>query len=60
VNDPVSTTLNVYTHLFGHAEHAVTVMERLESRFGETLRPAEPEPPTDTEPIVIRRLGHLV
>ena len=36
----VSTTLNVYTHLFDHAEHAATVMERLEGRFGETLRRA--------------------
>ena len=41
----VSTTLNVYTHLFDHAEHAVTVMERLEGRFVETLRPVGTEPP---------------
>ena len=40
----VSTTLNVYTHLFDHAEHAATVLERLEGRFGETLRATETEP----------------
>ena len=39
----VSTTLNVYTHLFDHAEHAKTVIERLEGRFAETLQPTEPD-----------------
>jgi len=38
----VSTTLNVSTHLFDSAEHAATVIERLEGRVGETLRPADP------------------
>ncbi len=52
--------LNVYTHLFDHAEHAATVMERLEGRFGETLQSAHPEAPADQEVVVIRRLGHLV
>ena len=37
----VSTTLNVYTHLFDHAQHAATVMERLEGRFGDVLRTAD-------------------
>ena len=41
----VSTTLNVYTHLFDHAEHAATVIERLESRFAETLQPTELDRP---------------
>lgn len=40
----VSSTLNVYTHLFDHVEHAATVMERLEGRFGETLRPVDLSP----------------
>jgi integrase len=40
----VSTTLNVYTHLFDHVEHAATVMERLEGRFGNVLTVAEREP----------------
>lgn len=31
----------VYTHLFDHAEHAKTVIERLEGRFGETLQLGE-------------------
>jgi hypothetical protein len=34
-------------------------MERLEGRFGETLRPADPDPPADQEVVVIRRLSHL-
>lgn len=55
----VSTTLNVYTHLFDHAEHAATVMERLEGRFGAVLQPAEPKPLLDQGPGVIRRLGQL-
>ena len=57
----VSTTLNVYTHMFDHAEHAATVMERLEGRFGETLRPADPEAPAGQEAAfgVIRRFGQL-
>ena len=54
----VSTTLNVYTHLFDHAEHAATVMERLEGRFGSVLTPAEVSPPPP-EQVKIRRLGHL-
>jgi len=33
----ITTTLNVYTHLFDHAEHAASVIERLEDRFGEVL-----------------------
>jgi len=32
----------VSTHLFDSAEHAATVIERLEGRVGETLRPADP------------------
>ena len=44
---------------FDHAEHATTVMDRLECRFGETLRPAEPEPPTGHEAVVITRLGNI-
>ena len=35
----VSTTLDVYTHLFDHAEHAATVIDRLQSRFGDVLQP---------------------
>ena len=38
----VSATLNVYTHLFDHAEHAATVIERLEGRFGDLLQPHDP------------------
>jgi Phage integrase family len=34
----VSTTLNVYTHLFDHVEHAATVVERLEARFAGALQ----------------------
>ena len=34
----ITTTLNVYTHLFDHAEHAASVIERLEDRFGDVLR----------------------
>jgi hypothetical protein len=37
----VSTTLNVYTHLFDHAEHAATVIDRLESRFADVLQPQD-------------------
>ena len=51
----VSTTLNVYTHLFDHAEHAKTVIERLEGRFGETLQPSEPDLPAGNQVIEIRR-----
>jgi hypothetical protein len=51
----VSTTLNVYTHLFDHAEHAKTVIERLEGWFGEALQPAAPEVPADREVIKIGR-----
>ena len=36
---------DVYTHLFVHAEHAVTVIERLEGRLGERLQPTEPDLP---------------
>ena len=50
--------LHAYTHTFDHAEHAATVMERLEGRFGETLRPTEPETPAGQAVVVIRRLGH--
>jgi integrase len=55
----VSTTLNVYTHLFDHVEHAATVMERPQARFGETLRPVEPEPSAGQEAVAIGRLGQL-
>jgi site-specific recombinase XerC len=55
----VSTTLNLYTHLFDDAEHAATVMERSEGRFGETLRPVAPDPAANQEAVVIRRLGQL-
>ncbi len=46
----VSTTLNVYVHLFDRAEHAATVIDRLESRFAKVLasenaRPVAPEEP---------------
>ena len=51
----VSTTLNVYTHLFDHAEHATTVIERLESRFGETLQPTQPDLPAGHQVIQIGR-----
>jgi len=51
----VSTTLNVYTHLFDHAEHATTVIERLESRFGETLQPTQPDLPAGHQVIEIGR-----
>jgi hypothetical protein len=54
----VSTTLDVYTHLFDHAEHAATAIERLEGRFGDVLQQANVEQPTGTETVVIRRLGH--
>jgi integrase len=37
----ISTTLNTYTHLFDHAEHAKSVIERLEGRFGEVLQSAD-------------------
>ena len=46
----VSTTLNVYTDLFDHAEHAASVTGRLEGRFGETLRPAEQHPTVGGRP----------
>lgn len=36
----ITTTLNVYTHLFDHAEHAASVIGRLEDSFGDVLRPA--------------------
>ena len=55
----VSTTLNVYTHLFNHAEHAATVMERLEGRFGETLGAVKPDTSAGQKVIAIRRLGQL-
>jgi hypothetical protein len=45
----------VYTHLFDHAEHAKTVIERLEGWFGEALQPAAPEVPADREVIKIGR-----
>ena len=51
----VSTTLNVYTHLFDHAEHAATVMERLEGRFGAVLQPAAPERVAGRGPVANRR-----
>jgi hypothetical protein len=38
-------------------ENAATLMERLEGRFGETLRPAELEPPARQAVVVIRRLA---
>jgi hypothetical protein len=53
----VSTTLNVHMHLFDHAEHAETVIERLEGRFGETLQPTRPELPTGPQVIEIGRRG---
>ncbi len=37
----ITTTLNVYTHLFDHAEHAASVIERLEDSFGDALRRTE-------------------
>ena len=51
----VSTTLSVYTHLFDHAEHAATVIERLEARFAETLHPTQPDLPADHQVIQIGR-----
>ena len=51
----LSTTLNVYTHLFDYAEHAATVMERLEGRFGDAPACGAGV----TEPVAVRRLGHL-
>jgi len=43
------------THLFDHAEHAATVIERLEGRFGETLQPSEPDLPAGNQVIEIGR-----
>jgi hypothetical protein len=34
-------------------------VERLEARFGDVLQQGKVEQPTGTEPIAIRRLGHL-
>ena len=51
----VSTTLNVYTHLFDHAEHAATVIERLEARFAEMLQPTSPDLPAGRQVIEIGR-----
>lgn len=45
----------MYTHLFDHAEHAATVMERLEGRFGAMLRRAAPEAPAGQEAVATRR-----
>jgi len=55
----VSTTLNVYTHLLDHAEHAEHVIERLEGRFGDLLQPADGQPAASQEPTLgrIRRLS---
>jgi hypothetical protein len=47
--------LNVYTHLFDHGEHAKTVIERLESRFGETLQPSRPDLPAGRQVIEFGR-----
>ena len=51
----VSTTLSAYTHLFDHAEHAATVIERLEARFAETLHPTQPDLPAGHQVIQIGR-----
>jgi len=37
----ITTTLNVYAHLFDHAEHAASVIGRLEDSFGDVLGRAE-------------------
>jgi len=57
----VSTTLNVYTHLFDHAEHAATVIEKLEGRFGDVLQTADDQPAAGQEPTLgrIRRLSDI-
>jgi integrase len=34
----ISTTLDIYTHLFDQAEHGVALVERLEREFGDLLR----------------------
>jgi hypothetical protein len=51
--------LNVYTHLFDHAEHAVTVMERLEGRFGDVLQPAEAQTQAVCETAAVQQLGNF-
>jgi integrase len=40
----ITTTLNVYTHLFDHAEHAASVIERLEDSFGDLLATRADQP----------------
>ncbi len=39
----ITTTLNVYTHRFDHAEHSASVIGRLEDSFGDVLRRGEGE-----------------
>ena len=55
MQDLTPDSLNVYTHLFDHAEHAATVIERLEARFAETLHPTQPDLPADHQVIQIGR-----
>ena len=41
----ITTTLNVYAHLFDHAEHAASVIGRLEDSFGTSWGAPKAEPP---------------
>jgi hypothetical protein len=55
MQDLTPDSLNVYTHLFDHAEHAATVIERLEARFAEMLQPTSPDLPAGRQVIEIGR-----
>jgi len=41
----ITTTLNTYTHLFDHVQHAATVIGRLEERFAHVLENTNDTPP---------------
>ena len=40
----ITTSLNTYTHLSDHAEHAASVIGRLEDRFGDLLATRADQP----------------
>jgi hypothetical protein len=55
VHASITTTLNTYTHLFDHAEHAKTVIERLETGFAAMLA----TPATAMSPVAVRQIGGI-